>query len=64
MIYGTDNARIGLASRPQTWVLARYAYTAGTLGAAVSPVPTVVWQIPGPHCVSALEGTCRWNAPH
>jgi len=42
----------------------RYAYTGGTIGAPLSPVPTIAWQVPGPRRVSGLEGTYRWNASH
>jgi iron complex outermembrane recepter protein len=68
--YGTANARVALASHSQNWELAlysnnftdkRYAYTGGTLGAPLSPVPTIAWNIPGPRRTAGIEGTYRWN---
>ncbi len=69
--YGTANARVALASRAQTWEIAvlgsnladrRYAYTGGTLGAPLAPVPTIAWNIPGARRTVGVEGTYRWNA--
>ncbi len=71
--YGTANARIAFASRSRTWELAlfadnftdkRYAYTGGTLGAPLSPTPTIAWQVPGPRRTAGLEGTWRWSMGH
>jgi len=71
--YGTVNARIALDSRSQTWELAlygnnladkHYAYTGGTLGAPLSPIATIAWQIPGARRTFGLEGTYRWNPAH
>ncbi len=71
--YGTANARVAFSSRSRTWELAlfadnftdkRYAYTGGTLGAPLSPSPTIAWQIPGPRRTAGLEGTWRWTAAH
>ena len=68
--YGTANARIAFSSHSGTWELAlfadnftdkRYAYTGGTLGAPLSPSPTIAWQIPGPRRTAGLEGTWRWS---
>ncbi|MBS0365699.1 MAG: TonB-dependent receptor [Proteobacteria bacterium] len=69
--YGTANARVALASPVQSWELAlyatnltdrRYAYTGGTLGAPLSPSPTIAWQIPGARRLVGVEGTWRWNS--
>ena len=69
--YGTANARIAFSSHSGTWELAlfadnftdkRYAYTGGTLGAPLSPSPTIAWQIPGPRRTAGLEGTWRWSS--
>ncbi|HEX4388752.1 MAG TPA: TonB-dependent receptor [Steroidobacteraceae bacterium] len=69
--YGTANARIAVADHPRTWELAvfgtnladrHYAYTGGTLGAPLSPSPTIAWNIPGARRVAGVEGTYRWNA--
>ena len=71
--YGTANARIAFSSHSRSWELAlfadnftdkRYAYTGGTLGAPLSPSPTIAWQIPGPRRTAGLEGTWRWAAAH
>jgi len=37
----------------------------GTVNArvALSPAPTIAWQIPGAHCTAEVEGTYRWNPP-
>ncbi len=68
--YGTANARVALASRAQTWEVAvfgtnltdkRYAYTGGTLGAPLAPIPTIAWNIPGARRTAGVEGTYRWN---
>jgi iron complex outermembrane receptor protein len=68
--YGTANARVALAGREKAWELAaygnnladkHYAYTGGTLGAPLSPIPTIAWNIPGPRRTVGLEGTYRWN---
>jgi len=70
--YGTLNARVALASHRQTWELAlyadnltdrQYAYTGGTLGAPLSPAPTIAWQVPGARRTAGVEGTYRWNPP-
>jgi iron complex outermembrane recepter protein len=67
--YGTVNGRIAFASRTQTWELAlwglnladkHYAYTGGTLGAPLSPIATIAWQVPGARRTAGLEGTYRW----
>jgi len=71
--YGTANARLAFASRARTWELAlfadnltdkHYAYTGGTLGTPLSPVPTIAWNIPGARRTAGLEGTYRWNPTH
>jgi iron complex outermembrane receptor protein len=71
--YGTANARVAFASRARTWELAlfannltdkHYAYTGGTLGTPLSPVPTIAWNIPGARRTAGLEGTYRWNPAH
>jgi iron complex outermembrane recepter protein len=68
--YGTANARVALASRARTWEIAlfgtnltdkRYAYTGGTLGAPLAPIPTIAWNIPGARRTAVVEGTYRWN---
>ncbi len=68
--YGTANARVALASRARSWELAvfgtnlsnkRYAYTGGTLGAPLAPIPTIAWNIPGARRTAGVEGTYRWN---
>jgi iron complex outermembrane receptor protein len=71
--YGTANARVAFASRARTWELAlfadnltdkHYAYTGGTIGTPLSPVPTIAWNIPGARRTAGLEGTYRWNPTH
>ena len=66
-------ARVALASRARTWELAlfadnltdkHYAYTGGTIGTPLSPVPTIAWNIPGARRTAGLEGTYRWNPAH
>ena len=71
--YGTANARVAFASRARTWELAlfadnftdkHYAYTGGTLGTPLSPVPTIAWNITAARRTAGLEGTYRWNPTH
>ena len=71
--YATVNSRIALDSRSRTWELALYgnnladkyyAYTGGTLGAPLSPIATIAWQVPGARRTFGLEGTYRWNPAH
>lgn len=67
--YGTLNARVALEGHSKAWELAlfgnnltdqRYAYTGGTLGAPLSPSPTISWQVPGAPRTYGIEGTVRW----
>ncbi len=71
--YGTANARVAFASRARTWELAlfadnltdkHYAYTGGTIGTPLSPVPTIAWNVPGARRTAGVEGTYRWNPTH
>ena len=71
--YGTANARVAFTSRARTWELAlfadnltdrHYAYTGGTIGTPLSPVPTIAWNIPAARRTAGLEGTYRWNPTH
>jgi iron complex outermembrane receptor protein len=71
--YGTANARAALTSHARDWELAlfadnltdkHYAYTGGTLGAPLAPIPTIAWNVPGARRTAGIEGTYRWNTSH
>jgi len=42
----------------------QYAYTGGTIGRPLSPVPTIAWNIARARSTGSLEGTYRWNPTH
>jgi hypothetical protein len=65
-----EQLREEFTSRARAWEIAvfganltdkRYAYTGGTLGAPLAPIPTIAWNIPGARCTAGVEGTYRWN---
>ena len=62
-----------LARRARTWEVAlfadtltdeHHAYTGGTIGTPLSPVPTIASNISGARRTAGLQGTYRWNPAH